>query len=91
MMYRVVQIHENKIPKDPTLWCTTDDFEFLRKFCQYHIDSAIPEGLNSFWVFQTKDPDEKGIEELVNKWWFPDFCKTQGIRKRTFEERMRGA
>ncbi len=87
-MFRVIQIREGK---DPTLWCTADEFEHLCSFCQYHIDSAIPEGLNDFWVFQTKAPDETGFEAIEKKWWFPTFCKEQGIRKRTFEERMRGA
>lgn len=90
-MYRVIQIRKNTTAKDPTLWCTTDDFKFLYKFCQYLIDSAIPEGLNEFWIFQTRDTDEKGFEAIEKKWWFPEFCKEQKIRKRTFEERMKGA
>ena len=88
MTYRVIQITEGK---QPTVWCTADDFKFLCKFCQYHIDSCIPEGLDSFWVFETKDPDDKGFEVPERKWKFLEFCEQQGIRKRTFEERMKDA
>lgn len=77
-MYRVIQISEGK---QPTLWCTTDDFDFLCKFCQFQIDSAYDGSLNDFWIVWTNG-------ERTKQRQFYEFCDIQEIRKRTFEERM---
>lgn len=78
-MYRVIQIVEGK---QPTLWCTTDDFDFLCRFCQYLIDGANPDGLDDFWIVWTNGDRSKQRR-------FYEFCDTQEIKKRTFDERMK--
>ena len=78
-MYRVIQTVEGR---QPTCWCTTDDFDFLCRFCQYMMDSARPDGLDDFWIVWIKGDRSKQRR-------FHEFCEVQEIRKRSFEERMK--
>lgn len=79
-MYKVIQNVEGK---DPVLWCTTNEFEFLCQFCQYLLDSADPSGLDDFLVVWENDRTRNSKRRLLTY-----FCDVQGIRKRTFEERI---
>lgn len=72
-MFLVVQDHR-------TLWRAADTEENLKIFCQYHVDSALPEGLSAFTIFDTTTKTETD---------FVDYCERNGIRKRSFEERMK--
>lgn len=76
-MYKVIQIDEEK-GRAP-VWCTAEDDAGLMSFCQYLADSARPEGLEGFVVLREED----GATERL-----PSFLERNGIRKRSFEERM---
>lgn len=75
--FNVVQVEENR----STVWCTTDDYATLCKFCQHHIDSAYDGSLKDFYVVWSNGLKGKSIP-------FYQFCEKQGIRKRSFEERI---
>lgn len=72
-MFLVIQDHQ-------VLWCVADTEENLKIFCQYHVDSALPEGLSAFTIFDT-------ITKMETD--FVGYCERNGIRKRSFEERMK--
>lgn len=78
-MWCVFQIVGKQIIK----WFDSDDFDFLCGFCQYMIDSSCDGGLEDFWVFWTNGKDTK-------KKKLYEFCETQGIKKRTLEEKLAG-
>lgn len=75
MIYFVIQKDKDKFIK----WCETEDVGVLVEFCQYHIDNAV-----------TTDGFIVGIacKESVKTVSLDEFCAHNGIKKRTFEERM---
>lgn len=78
MTYKVIQRTNGE-----TAWCIVDSAEDLCRFCQYVMDGTNPEELKDFWIVRL---DDGGA--AVWWTWLPDFCRTHGIRKRTFEEKM---
>lgn len=79
-MWCVSQIVGEQIVK----WFDSDNFDFLCGFCQYMIDSSYNGSLEDFWVFWTNGTDNK-------KKKLYEFCETQGIKKRTLEEKLAGS
>lgn len=71
-LYKLVQRKDGKL----ILWAEADDPIKFRDILQFQIDSAYPEGLKDFYVFECK------VEDFIS------YCENNLIRKRTFEERI---
>lgn len=85
--YRIIQVVADKPTK---IWCTAYNFDSLCTFCQYLIDGALDGDLNNFyvvWEHGSREGYEPGCRIAAKKSFY-EFCEAQGIRKRTFEERM---
>ena len=74
-MYHVIQIGE----KCDVVWCTVETETELKEFCQYLINSMIEGGGEHFIICRDGNNNHTS---------FYDFCKENGIAKRSFEERM---
>ena len=61
------------------IWATAMSESEIKEFCQYQMDSMIDDGGKDFYVFHISVDGRKS---------FYDFCKENGIVKRSFEERM---
>ena len=68
-----------------TVWGMFSEFEGLKRFVQYMIDSCIPGWYTDFEIVtftSTLHGNEKHVTPMI------DFINEQHLRKRTFKERM---